>query len=510
MTRVLLAGLTGNIVDDQYAISAGTGQSLPVTGTGAGAFGAIAAETARATAAEALLAPKASPVLTGSPTAPTQTQGDASTKLSTTAYTDTAKAAAEAYTDTAKAAAEAYTDTAITALPEVAVAPPTGVAATDDANIAAAVAKLAGGPGIVRFGRGTYMSANQYNFNGSTGVRLRGVGGTGGGAFPGTRWAYTGTASTFIIATNANGFDVFDMQILHNNAGFTGTLVDCSGSSYLLFSRVNMGGWSIRTAARLVSLDNALVATFRDCVFSGCVSAIRGWNTGFSNVVLLDNCAFQNTASIPVTNLGQSWAIRSCTFEGLLTSGGANNGAGALVSSGCDALEVTGCWFGDQNTSGNWVDVGLVGGFIHGNYFSTGAIGVNIGPSSSGCQITGNYFANMPTGISFGTNCSHMQIVPNSWDTVTNPYAYPSLPSGAFIIGGSSGNVHTLHLSQAWARDGMVQKYGNTTGLTSAQIDALFTSAPIDGMIFVDTTNNIYLQRAGGKWYKSAALTLIP
>lgn len=52
-------------------------------------------------------------------------------------------------------------------------------------------------------------------------------------------------------------------------------------------------------------------------------------------------------------------------------------------------------------------------------------------------------------------------------------------------------------------------KIGNTTGLTSAQIDALYGNTPPDGAILVDSTNNIYLQRAGGKWFKSAALTLI-
>jgi hypothetical protein len=47
---------------------------------------AVGIEKTRALAAEALLAPLASPVLTGNPTAPTQTSGDNSTKLATTAF----------------------------------------------------------------------------------------------------------------------------------------------------------------------------------------------------------------------------------------------------------------------------------------------------------------------------------------------------------------------------------------------------------------------------------------
>lgn len=49
---------------------------------------AVGVEKTRALAAEALLAPLASPALTGNPTAPTQAAGDDSTKLATTAYVD--------------------------------------------------------------------------------------------------------------------------------------------------------------------------------------------------------------------------------------------------------------------------------------------------------------------------------------------------------------------------------------------------------------------------------------
>jgi hypothetical protein len=47
---------------------------------------AVAVETTRATTAENLLAPKASPVLTGTPTAPTATVGTNTTQLATTAF----------------------------------------------------------------------------------------------------------------------------------------------------------------------------------------------------------------------------------------------------------------------------------------------------------------------------------------------------------------------------------------------------------------------------------------
>lgn len=63
---------------------------------------AVAVETSRAEAAEALLAPKASPALTGTPTAPTQTALTNNTDIATTAYTDAAVAVETSRAETAE------------------------------------------------------------------------------------------------------------------------------------------------------------------------------------------------------------------------------------------------------------------------------------------------------------------------------------------------------------------------------------------------------------------------
>ncbi len=60
------------------------------------ATSAVGTETTRALAAEALLAPLASPALTGNPTAPTQGAGNNSTRLATTAYADSSSSTAAA------------------------------------------------------------------------------------------------------------------------------------------------------------------------------------------------------------------------------------------------------------------------------------------------------------------------------------------------------------------------------------------------------------------------------
>jgi hypothetical protein len=66
----------------------------------------------------------------------------------------------------------------------------------------------------------------------------------------------------------------------------------------------------------------------------------------------------------------------------------------------------------------------------------------------------------------------------------------------------------TAPTSDTDGTDMLVAKEINTTGLTSAQIDALFT-VPTNGQTASDPTNGLMLVRQSGKWYKTAALTQI-
>lgn len=81
---------TGSQFDEAVAAalnpdSAPTASSAALISSG-GVAAAIAAETSRAMAAEAALAPKASPAFTGSPTAPTPAQSNDSNRIATTAF----------------------------------------------------------------------------------------------------------------------------------------------------------------------------------------------------------------------------------------------------------------------------------------------------------------------------------------------------------------------------------------------------------------------------------------
>lgn len=83
----------------------GLGSAATHAATDFDAAGTSATETTRAEAAEALLAPLASPALTGTPTAPTKTALTSSTAIATTAYADAAVAVETSRAEAAEALA---------------------------------------------------------------------------------------------------------------------------------------------------------------------------------------------------------------------------------------------------------------------------------------------------------------------------------------------------------------------------------------------------------------------
>lgn len=96
------------------------------------ASGTSAAETTRAEATEALLAPLASPALTGTPTAPTKTALTNNTDIATTAYTDTAVGVETSRATAAEALKAPLASPALTGAPTA----PTQSALTNNTDIA--------------------------------------------------------------------------------------------------------------------------------------------------------------------------------------------------------------------------------------------------------------------------------------------------------------------------------------------------------------------------------------
>lgn len=145
---------------------------------------AIGVETTRATVAEALLAPLASPSLTGTPTAPTASALDNSTKLATTAYTDavgalsTSALAAVAYSDAQSDGYAAWTfnpnwGAVTTASASLVLAWPAGAVNVTKLVLPVALTSINGYLSWVwRAGTGTAMANCYIGFFGPTGIQL--------------------------------------------------------------------------------------------------------------------------------------------------------------------------------------------------------------------------------------------------------------------------------------------------------------------------------------------------
>lgn len=104
---------------------------------------AVTVEANRALAAEALLAPLASPALTGNPTAPTQAPGTNSTRIASTAYADAAVAVERTRALAAEALLAPLASPAFTGVPTVPTAAP-GTNTTQAASTAFVTGALAG------------------------------------------------------------------------------------------------------------------------------------------------------------------------------------------------------------------------------------------------------------------------------------------------------------------------------------------------------------------------------
>jgi hypothetical protein len=131
--EALLAPLASpTLTGTPLAPTAGALTNTTQVATTAYADAAVSTETARAQAAEALKAPLASPALTGNPTAPTQTTGDSSTKIATDAFVATAVAVETTRAETAEALLAPLASAALTGTPTA----PTKTALTSNTDIA--------------------------------------------------------------------------------------------------------------------------------------------------------------------------------------------------------------------------------------------------------------------------------------------------------------------------------------------------------------------------------------
>lgn len=318
-----------------------------------------------------------------------------------------------------------------------------GDGVTDDtAAIVAAAASLGVNGGTVFFpaSTGPYRFTT-LNFDSSRDIRLVGAGGLSAGGNTGSRLVTSATgAGSIISAASSAGFQVIDLMVLHDQAAFTGAVVDLAGSAFATFARSFIGGAGIRSARCLVSVKNTIIASFEDCVFGGAQVGVEGRGVvgDFSNAITFRGGSFQGQVVCAVTNPGQAWSFFGTTFENLVTNLNVPAGAGAISCAyGAHGLLVEGCWMGDATAAGTWLT--LVGGgmTVRGNYISQGARGVLVGPNSVGVDIGGNTFDTIATGVEFtGAGNSQVTVLGNEFLTVASPVVGAASVARGFVQDG--------------------------------------------------------------------------
>jgi Pectate lyase superfamily protein len=288
-----------------------------------------------------------------------------------------------------------------------------------------AIASLPTRGGTVFFPRGAYSLSGQINVDTKQSIRLVGESGVSSGLGTGSALVYTGTASPFISAQDLTGFELRDLSVFYSNASFTGTLVDLSGSAHCAIERCMLAGSSVRSAAQLVLLNQALSSQILNCVLLGAAIGIRGSSGGtgdFSNAITVTGCSFPEGAmtNAAIAGAGQGWMISGCTFEPLYSTsapGGYKQIAGSAIG-----ICFAGCWFGDNTATGYWVDfsgAGGVGGasFVGNCFNGLGAgTGIRLGDSAAGVSITGNQFAGLVNGVRIDNSARQVMIAGNNYD----------------------------------------------------------------------------------------------
>jgi hypothetical protein len=337
--------------------------------------------------------------------------------------------------------------------------------AKDAAALNAAIAALPASGGTIRLGPGAfYFSSTVVLTAPTTSIQIIGEGGRSSGNQPATRLVYLSSTAPFISAQSSNGFRLADCAIQYTNASFAGALIDLSRSTtpsaFASIERCTITG-TLSTAVgatALIALTNAFSVQIRDCLFNYAVCAIRGRSVigDFSNRILIQACDFGQTSQAPIQSAGQAWKIDSCTFEPLSNS---NAGAFSQPVGSANGLTFSGCWMGDANTSGTWIDFAGAGAglVVEGCYITCGSKGIALAASTFGAQITGNHFEGggggaLATGIDVASSCQGIVVLGNNFrpsgtTIVTNPITLVDDPVGSLLQRVSNDNTTPMTFS---------------------------------------------------------------
>jgi hypothetical protein len=368
-----------------------------------------------------------------------------------------------------------------------------------DTPLANAVTALGANGGTIIIDAGSYVTLTPPSFQSTRCITLQGDSGVSAGATCATVITYAGTATRPIDARASFGFRMRDIQFLYTNASFVSTVVDLVGASYADIDRCYIGGSGVRSAAKLIDLNQAQGCRVTNNVLAGAARAIGGMAAAsFANAVTVQGNTFKDLTAMAIQETGEAWKISGNIFQNLVTAGGVVAGAGGISCTVAGAstlspkgVEVTANWFGDATVAGTWVLPKGTGWYIAGNSFGGGSIGIDTrSASTQGVVIVGNRFDVIANAVVVSGQ-KNLVVIGNDWTNCTLGLVYSAMPLASLMqdntIGGGS----------------FVDMFGAMHLRAGAVSDGLYGATPPDGTMAADSTNHqLALRMNTGTWWK--------
>jgi hypothetical protein len=220
------------------------------------------------------------------------------------------------------------------------------------------------------------LCAGQLTFGSKRNITIAGVGGIAADtptsangmnqSLPPSCLLYTGTGATdFLVATSTTNFLINDCAILYTNAGFSGSLIDFTGSSDSSARTARPTIRHSQIGAAIDGLVNGTLvehtfswkATYDSTVFVGGdiqVLAVNGANN-FVNGPTYRDCTFALYGTVAIRNPGEDINVQGGMVERAYNATTANRnmkfidcGDGTMA---VDGGNVNGTWFSDVNNA---------------------------------------------------------------------------------------------------------------------------------------------------------------
>jgi hypothetical protein len=362
-----------------------------------------------------LLAPLASPALTGNPTAPTQSAGDNSTKLATTAYADSSFVHKSG--DTMTGPLQGFQDKGGQVF-NVKAYGAKGDGSTDDTSAIQAAINAAGvAGGTVYFSPGTYEITSTLTL--SVQVKLMGAGGISSAI------SYTGTGDAVSFSSGSYNtvvecdIVISSLYLTCTNASNAGAAIDIVGGSVASILDCRIGGYFQYG----IILDQAEIVSIQRCSIQNQMSnGVAGlWlvngndhiagntNHGFTTMVDVTDCSFNmaSAAYSVIDDGGESHRFCHNSFNagvGWMWLAGVNN----LTLEDNDFEDCSGArgiyLFSETQKSSTFVNACNIVN-LRGNYFKCGVADYIYVGSVIDVISQGNFFA---TPTTFKYCYSHM------------------------------------------------------------------------------------------------------